>query len=178
MIIICDVDGVVADLHSEWLKRYNQRSGDRLTVNGLTTWHISEFVLPDWKQKIFDILREPDVYDNVFPINGALPAVQHLQSKHRVVFTTSCVKGMADQKWEWLERNGFLPRRYSHKDLVITADKSLILGDLIIDDSYQHCMDFEGEAIVFDQPWNRKDIGLSRANGWMDCVTQIEEMFA
>ena len=177
MIIICDVDGTIADLHTPWLHRYNTRSGDILTKEGITSWHMSDFVMPEWRDRFFDILREPDLYNDVFPINGALPAIQELQRKHRVVFTTSCVKGMADQKWEWLERHGFLPKRYSHKDLVITADKSLLLGDLIIDDNFGHCKDFRGDALLFDQPWNRKaftDPWCRRVGGWVDVLVNVE----
>lgn len=178
MVIICDVDGVVADLHTPWLKRYNEKSGDNLTVDKLTTWHVSEFVLPDWEQKVFDILREPNLYEDVLPILFALDAIRTIQESHRVVFTTSCVKGMADQKWDWLERWGFLPKRYSHSNLVITADKSLIAGDLIIDDSFEHCKAFESFAILFDQPWNRNDVfdasWCERAVNWPDVVSKIE----
>lgn len=184
MIIICDVDGVVADLHTPWLQRYNEMSGDSLTVDKIVTWHISDYVKPEYRSRMFDILREPDLYKDVKPIPGALEAIQYLRTLHRVVFATSCVKGMADQKWEWLEANGALPRRYSHKDLVVTTDKALIQGDVIIDDSMEHCLAFNGGAVLFDQPWNR-DTNLAdhstwchRAAGWQKTIEILQGQFA
>lgn len=168
MNIICDVDGVVADLHTPWLQRYNERSGDKLTQKMITSWKISDFVLPEWKQKIFDILREPDLYNDVQPYPQALDGVCFLRDQdHRVIFTTSCVKGMADQKWEWLERHEFLPKRYSHHDLVVTADKSLLHGDLIIDDSLDHVKAFKGDkAMLYVQPWNSRNAFISNKPTW------------
>lgn len=181
MKIFCDVDGVVADLHTPWLKRYSERSGNQLVQENVTSFHISEFVPPEWKQPLFDILREPDLYLEVQPIPDALAAIKALRaSQHRVVFTTSCVKGMADQKWEWLETHEFLPRRYSHKDFVTLTDKSLLFGDLIIDDKFEHCEDFIPMSILFDQPWNRGEslLGMDkshirRAKGWQEVITLI-----
>src|SRR2546423_1347807 len=97
-IIAVDVDEVVADHISEWLKKYNKISGDSLRPCDIHTWEIGEYVKPGWKPKLFQLLREPDFYETVKPYAGAKVAISRLREFGRVVFLTSCVADTMDQK--------------------------------------------------------------------------------
>jgi 5'(3')-deoxyribonucleotidase len=155
-VYLVDVDGVVADSHSEWLRLYNQDYNDTLTSENITTWNTHEFVKPECGNKIYEYLWRPDLYDNVKPIDGALSGIKWIRNQgHRVVFVTS---GIQPAKIEWLHRNGFLTGQYwqSDRDVAIVTDKSLIKGDFLIDDRIENCQEFSkyGKSILFSQPWN------------------------
>ena len=109
MVIGVDVDEVVADLLGTWISKYNTAWNDQLLVEQITDWDTTLFVKPECGSKIYDILCEPDLYEDVKPIAGALVEIEALRSKgHKVVYATSCVRCMIDQKMDWLVRHGFI----------------------------------------------------------------------
>lgn len=140
MRIICDVDQVVAHMHPEWLGRYNRDFGDTLRTEDLRSWAVSEHVKPEARERIFDYLQDPDLYDNVEPVVGALEGIVALrQAGDTVVFASACTFAQTDQKVRWLVRHGFLQgNRHTHhlpRDFVAIQDKTLLQGDVLIDDS-------------------------------------------
>lgn len=173
-IIAVDVDGVLADLHVEWLKRYNAEFNDTLTFENISRWEMQMLVKPECGKKIFNYLRDSDLYDNVPPVQDSQVGVKALRDMgYRVVYVTSCVRGMADQKWDWLEKHGFLEAAFSQRDLIIAHDKSLIRADILVDDYHENFKGWEGIGYLFDAPYNRDaklPVMVDRRIGWAEVV--------
>lgn len=170
MIIAIDVDGVVLDLRSAFLKRYNRDYDDHLTLDDLMEWDIAKAVKPECGIKAYHYLEIPDVYREALPIADANYALAELRKDgHRLVFATTCAPGTEGVKLEILTQYGFLSNR---KDYIEVADKSLIRADVLIDDGIHNLEYFGGERIIFDQSWNRhQSIGGSwRARNWKDAL--------
>lgn len=142
-----DVDEVCANLLGEWLRRYNLRYNDTKRPEDIRGWSMTENVKPECGEAIYDILHEPDLYDAVRPIPGALDAVQELRADgHRVVFVSSCVVGSVDAKVRWLIRHRFLPMQSQQKDFIACSDKVLIGADFLFDDNVETCERFHDQA--------------------------------
>lgn len=181
MIIAVDVDGVVADMHTEWLNRYNVDYNDKLTIQDIVSWDTHLYVKPECGKNIYKYLNSQTLYNWVLPTVGAQTGVADLRRLgHRVVFATTNAKGMSDGKWEWLERRGFLK---GSEDLIVVGDKSLVRADLLIDDAPHNIDAFIGPAILFDRPWNytmpagMKKFGYEykRLATWRQIVQYIQE---
>lgn len=180
LTIAVDVDEVCADLLGEWLRRINR---DFQYVNDyvverehVTEWDMSGHV-PEG-ENAYSYLQDADLYDCVQPIPGALQAVEALRAAgHRVIFVTSCTQKQYDAKERWLVRHGFLPEAYTHKDLVLTSDKSLIRADVLIDDGPHNLEAFTGATaglgICIDKPHNREAWNGWRAINLVDAVRLI-----
>ena len=176
MIIAIDVDGVCADLNSEWLRRINDAQGTSFTSDDVTEWDMSKLSVDGFD--VYSILRDKDIYRHVAPIPGALEAVNAMRGAgHRVVFVTSCTLGQYDAKERWLVREGFLQDEYTHRDLVLASDKALVKADLLIDDGLHNVEAFPGKVILIDQPYNRKtDIKYPRAANLVDALRLLGEL--
>lgn len=175
-IIGVDVDGVIADLHTEWVvNRYNRDFNDNKTVEDITHWDLRLDIKPEAHDKIFEYLLDEDLYDNVKIIPGADVGVETLKSLgYRVVYITSCVPGMADQKLRWLSRNGFLPESTRPQvDFISAHDKSLITTDILIDDRYENVLNFKRVGVLFNQPYNRSYNWPHRVEGWNELPLYI-----
>lgn len=172
--ILVDVDGVVADLHSEWLRLYNEDYADNLKPSQITEWDTTKFVKPECGNKIFDYLHNPNLYDSVKPIDGALSSIQWLrQHGYDVRYVTS---GVQPAKILWLGEHGFLreDHRFLHSsDVVIANDKSLIKGDIMVDDHIKNLESFDRTRILFAQPWNENSQSYFRADGWPDVIQYL-----
>lgn len=191
MRIACDVDGVVANLHDEWYRRYNHDFDDDLTMDRVTTWDLHNFVKPECGKRIYEYLSMPDLYKDIKPIEGALEAIVALRELgHAVFFVTSCTYGMVDQKARWLERNGFVAQRDGGKslpaELIVANTKQHIKADLLIDDAAHNVQDWvehnRARAILFDYPHNRsmdKDVPSAfwtwcqRKRNWRDIMAEF-----
>lgn len=173
-VVLCDVDEVVADLNAEWLRRYNAKYGDSLTPEDITDWDLSNVVKPECGRKIFNFLRMPNLYRHVEPIPGAKEGVETLRRDgYRVVFVTSCVVGSMDQKVRWLLGHGFINGVHSPRDLVITKDKAMVRGDILIDDGLHNVQAYPGPTILMDRPYNRNVNHPMRAKDWNDVVRLV-----
>lgn len=169
-IILVDVDGVVADIHTAWLRSYNRDYNDTLQVSDIKAWAMHEFVKPECGKNIYRYLNFPDFYDDVLPIEGALEGVQILRDfGYRIVFVSA---GFHEAKARWLCKQGFCvefpypDRSWSTPtDLILANDKSLIRGDYLIDDRPDNLFGHSARGILFDQPWNQAPF-YPRVNGW------------
>lgn len=151
--ILLDVDGVVADTHLEWYAKYNADYNDDLTPKRVTSWNLHEFVKPECGKKIYEYLV-PSLYDNVKPAAGALEYVNYARTFYRVIFVTS-VYHEAGAKFKWLNNHKFFDGvEHPKMDYVEASDKSIIRGDMLVDDGLHNLVTFSGYKVVFDQPWN------------------------
>lgn len=171
-IFLCDVDGVLADTHTAWLGLYNQASGDHLKPEMIASWDISKFVLPGWKEKIWEIFENPDLYSYVLPIEGALTGVLKLREHGwKIVFVTSPSNGENPmRRYAWLKEHGFTT---AMSDFVVARDKALLRGEMILDDNPNTIVKYPGFGIMFDQPWNRNTEWNRRARDWNDVLKMV-----
>lgn len=151
-IIACDVDGVVADLLTNWLRWYNMGYDDHLAPEDITSWETDKFVKPECGKKIFTYLDDPRLYDEVFPYYGALKTINMLKSLgHRIIYPTKSPLASAGRKYYWLKQYGFIE---DDKDYIELNDKSLVRADVLMDDYYKNLDNFVGTKVLFAQPWN------------------------
>lgn len=174
--ILVDVDGVVADLCTNWLAFYNRDYNDSVQLEQITEWDIHKFLKPECGTKMYEYLKDPSIYDEVKPIPGAQEAIEYLRIHgEKIAYLTS---GFFTSKAEWLHRHGFLLGSWQFaKDIVVASDKSLIHGDVLIDDGLHNITDPE-RSILFDQPWNQEaPAEYRRAHSWQDVIFILEKAF-
>jgi 5'(3')-deoxyribonucleotidase len=160
LTIGCDVDGVVADLHTPWLFRYNRDYNDDIKASDITGWGVHEFVKPKCGKRIYEYIEDPSLYEVVFPTsNEALNTILKIKLLgHRVVYLTTSTLGSSGAKFKWLKRWGFLE---DMKDYIEVTDKNLIKADILIDDRLETTEGWYRSGnfpILFKQPWNKQII--------------------
>ena len=126
-----DVDGVVADLNTEWLKRYNKDYDDNLTHADIITWDIHNFVKKQCGFKIYDYIEDPGIYDVILPTSpDAVIGINRIKHESdRVVYITTSTLGASGAKFKWLKKWGFID---DIKNYVEATDKTLIKADILI----------------------------------------------
>jgi 5'-nucleotidase len=153
-IIACDVDGVLADIHTVWYARYNKDYNDTLKPRDVTEWEVDKFVKPECGLKIYDYLKDPTLYNEVLPYPGALDFINKLKKLGRVVYATSSPIESYGRKFLWLKEHGFIK---SQSDYFEARDKSLVRAYILIDDYQENLRHFIGIKILFGQPWNSSE---------------------
>mgnify|MGYP001618079650 CR=1 FL=1 len=175
MRVLIDVDGVCANLVDAVLDQYNYEYKDNLKYENINVWNMETLFCDRFGKKIDYYFEDINMYKKVKPIWRALDGVLRFRAMgHEVVFVSS---GFFPAKVEWLQKNGFLSDyradwHYS-KEVIVAGDKSMIVGDIMIDDKPSNLIGHYG--ILFDQPWNRKDPYPIRALDWQGVVQKVRD---
>lgn len=160
MIILLDCDGVFCDFSAMVLHRL------RKPGHVATQWDYSCTGANAYQ------IREAVAYsqDNCSRLNlypGALEEINKLRDKGRVVCVTATVR---TERLRWLvECAGF-----EERDVILTRDKSLIEGDLFVDDHPSHVREWQekhpyGRAVLFSRPYNAEATDLER----IECLSEL-----
>lgn len=174
MLILIDVDGVVADTLQLWADKYGWDK------NKVTAYNVNK-VTGDPKAQ--DIFRQPNFFKQVFPIPGAIAGIRELrEAGHELIFVTStpdgCYQTYGD-KVDWLK--SLFPWIIEHKHIIFSQSRHALYGDILIDDRLENLSNFLGHAILLDAPYNQGDTSYStfRAKNWdeiIKCVERIEHL--
>ena len=162
--IAIDIDEVLADLITPWIKRYNLDFDDDIREEQIISWDISNFVKKEAVDYIYNYCADPKIYDFVKPIIGANLAITNLSKRFDIVYVTSSVYSVSGIKKTWLKNN-----RFPHSDnYVETMRKQYVDADIIIDDRFSNIYDFvfrkpSRTGILYAKSWN-KDANLESSN--------------
>lgn len=172
--IAVDMDGVIADLHTEWLRRYNEEHDDSVKPGDITKWDMGVFLKPG--VNYYKYLQDETLYASVRPIDGALEGIQELRRKDfRVIFASACVPGTEPQKIRWLRRHKFLLKEDSNaNDFISLRDKSLVRASVLVDDRPENIESFPGPGILYRAPYNTTYVTDHIAQDWQEVVQLVK----
>jgi len=175
--VYVDFDDVIVEFVQEWLRCYRidcemEGKDDDVYKSDIKSWDISKYVKSG--KDIYKYISQPSIYNLVKPVDMSLWAITNLRKMgFRVVFATSCPIGLNGVKFEWLNRNRF---NVKLKDYVEISDKSLLRGDMIIDDNPDNVFGFNGLGILFSQAWNENISYDYHPVGWINTIKLIREI--
>ncbi len=162
-VLLCDVDGVVADLTQHILDIVQACFGVTYTPE-----HITQY----WVEKALHLteLQTKEMYERLDvagtamalrPYPKAISALKRLQKKTELVFLTSHLKSNATWVYDrdrWIESYFRKPPPVIH-----THHKEFVPGDIFVDDKYENISAWkkawpDGIAVLWDRPWNHREI--------------------
>lgn len=179
MNILLDVDGVIGDFVSGARQWADECHDMLVSEEQITDYNIMTSIgLPNGWPSFITWLSDTRFCLGMSAYKGAVEFVAELRKLGRVIAVTTPFVGV--DHWEadrrtWLEENfGF-----DQKDLVFCKDKSLVCGDVLIEDKPENCAAWNaahnGLAILFDRPWNRSAQREDRARGYVEALTMVAE---
>ena len=145
LTVALDADGVLLDIVTPWLAKYNREAGDTLRYEDITTW-LWPLKYAEWTEARKDLLRTPDLYAAARPIQGALDGVNTLLDQgHRLVVVTHDFPTHLKSKI-WALRYWFPVLEH----VVFAKNKrNAVRYDVLVDDAIHN-----NPEVLFAQPWN------------------------
>ena len=173
-LLLVDMDGVLC--------AYNEKLIDAGVVRPeqLTSerWKDSE-LSPEHKEKIRNMISSPGFFADLKPIEGAISSLQALLISDWNVYLCSRPPKSRyawNEKYEWVLRHcPFLSER-----LILTTSKSVIRGDVFIDDSLQALKEWCGQQKILLQtnPMLRYECipnGVSHFTSWPRLLRHLQD---
>lgn len=161
MTILVDIDGVIFNTQEMLLKWLNTRYFTKYTFKDITSY--------DWFDKTFDNPWEIMEHDTFwYTVKANKQAIDYIlkwkHEGHTIKFVTASSYHHA-LPYKIHKLLNYFNGEFDDKDVIICHDKSLIMGNLLIDDYLKNCNEFHGFSIVYAQPWNN-NTNLIRTNDW------------
>ena len=181
--VLVDLDDVLADWngHLDKLMDNHPSLHDVPRKAERVSWDWDE-VTDEQYALLRAIMDEPHFYQMLLPLPGAQEGVAALEASGAEVFLVSSPlltnHGCPSEKYEWV-REYFGPSLAQR--LILTHDKTVIHGDVLIDDKPKITganVRPSWRRIIFDQPWNQGVAGV-RLSSWdhTDVQLAISEAF-
>lgn len=170
-LVLVDMDGVLADLEAAFWGRWSTEhpTSPQRTDGDPTQFYIEDQLPELYQPQVRDIVNTPGFFATLPPIAGgaqAMRAMLELGWDVRVctaplLSNPTC----ASDKLAWLDEH--VGDGWSRR-AIVSKDKSLVRGDLLIDDkpviatsltpTWQH--------VVFDATYNQTSPAVHRLHGW------------
>ena len=192
MKILVDVDGVVADFVTAYLREVEAVTGHRYAPEDVKEWHIGQALGltreqidgADWS------MSRGGWCSDLEPYTGAVEAVTELACSHDVWFCT--IGFERSHTWDH-DRRVWLLRHFPDMvtdagcpRVIFTPDKRHQMADIMIDDNARFCKDWASEhwsetALLLDRPWNQgphESEGVMRVRDWSEVLEAVESIEA
>lgn len=177
MTILFDADDVAENLCDCWIAMLNERYGTSVTLEDVRDWDITLAFPTLTKEQIYGVTHEDELWRRITPIPGSVEVLQKLHDEgHQLYMVTASDYRVCKAKVErLLELFPFLD--WEH--IIITSNKQMVCGDILIDDNPRNLIRGNYFKILFDRPHNRSyndaDNGMIRVFTWeeIDLATHI-----
>jgi len=160
MRVFVDMDGVLADFNSRF-ESYLSKAGV-LAKRVVTSWRLTERVadnahIMNKSAYVNKILSTPGFWSGIEPIAGGVDVLTKWTKNKKLdvyiatspwISSPTCI----EEKINWIR--AYAPK-FPVSKIIMISNKSLLNGDIIIDDKPSHIEEWRGaHAICFAQPWN------------------------
>jgi 5'(3')-deoxyribonucleotidase len=167
MIVLLDIDGVIADFNGELVRIYNCLTNENMTPTQIKSTQSSKWFRDPILVK--KIIESPGFIRNLPPIENAIDGIKLLFNQgYDIVFVsngTNCPTS-GHEKRDWL--NFYFGKLWKQAPLILTKQKYRVRGDCLLDDNPKNFTGLHSEtkALLYDQCYNYDVPGFERILGW------------
>ena len=178
LTILVDMDDVLENLVECWVDELNKKCGSSLCEEDITDWRIAKFFPSLTNEDLFSHLNTAEFWGKIAPMQNAQDILKKLiDDGHTIRIVTASHYATVPAKIKrLLEMYPYL----KWEDVIVASDKSLIFGDIMIDDG-THNLEVTscGLAVLFDRPHNRsyndEAAGMVRVETWDEIYEVVSE---
>jgi len=180
MIILVDMDDVLADFDGGFLLKWREKCPDEffIPMSDRQKFYMRDEYPPELIDKMTELFTQKGFVADLPQIEGAVEAVNYIKERgHEVFICTSPMRQYQNcvaEKYEWVEKNlGF---EWTMR-LILSRDKTLVQGNLLIDDKPEVTGSVKPtwEHIIFDKSYNAH-IKVQRRINWQNYKEVLIEL--
>lgn len=179
LTILVDMDDTIENLAEAWVAYLNARHQTSTNLSDITDWDISKAFPTLTKEQVYVPLFEDAFWSWVKPMEGASESLQKLIADgHTVLIVTTSNYQTLAAKMEQVLFHYFLFLTWN--DVIITAHKQLIKGDVLIDDGIHNLEGGDYFKILMTAPHNRcydaDKNRMYRVTSWSETYSVIQAL--
>lgn len=165
--ILCDCDSTIENLEVAWNNWLNKKYNLSVKIEDWTDWDLQHHFPSLTKEQIFEPLLIPDFWKEVTPKPDAQKYLKKLWDKGFPIYiVTASHPQSIEAKYKYVLKPHFpfIP----FNNIIFAHNKQLLNGWYLIDDGL-HNFGGNYKGLLYDCPWNRKEINLPnirRVHNW------------
>lgn len=174
--VLIDLDDTMTYLTRAWCQCLNQRHGTNVSENDILGWEISDYFPDLTETQVFEPIHEDTFWLNVEPMTDAPEYINKLMADGFNVYI--CTASLFDTIKAKLE--SVLGRYFpfiSWNQVIITKNKQLVNGDILIDDGVHNLEGGTYKKILMSAPHNQNydadAHGMKRVNTWREAYQAV-----
>lgn len=172
MRILIDMDEVMINTVSCWVKALNNKFGTNVKFEDITDWDMAK-AFPDLSENDIWSVFNVEFWANVEPITGSCSAIEYLIKKgHNIYVVTAAYPDSLSYRYMILKMYyPFIPI----ENVIICHKKQLVDADVLIDDGIHNIEGGKYKTILFNKPWNQScDYKwIYKANNWSEILGYV-----
>lgn len=176
LTILVDMDDTLENLSETWVTFLNETYGTNVHPNDVSSWDMSKNFSSLEASQIFSPLFNEKMWERVKPLPGAVDYLKRLiDDGHNVVIVTASHHDTIAMKL-----NNVLFKYFPYlsiKDVIVSSQKQLIRGDVMIDDAPHNLEGGNYYGILMSAPHNKgydaEENGFVRANTWEEIYSIV-----
>lgn len=174
-----DLDGVVADFHQGWVRRYCEDFDAAIRPDQIVGWDsLTELTHFDDDREFWRWARacDPGIFRELPVIDGAAETLRSLAAEHRIVVITAKVGWAVPDTLAWLAEH-----RLPVSDVHFTFEKHEVACDVYLDDSPHHLVSFleehpDATVCRMVRPWNDPVDGAVDVRTWEEFAAVVDDV--
>lgn len=172
--VIIDMDHVMADITSQYIKWYKNATG--VTIERDSLLGKQEDLAFPRPELIREFLLEPGFFRTASVIANSQKVIKELNELFDVTIVSAAMEFPQSliEKYEWLQEHfPFI----GWQQIILCGSKKNICGDFMIDDHLKNLNYFKGEKLLFTATHNTEinQEGLTRVNNWMEVLQYLTQ---
>ena len=176
MIILVDMDDTIENLAEVWVEYLNETHGTDVRVEDQRSWDFGELFPMLDREDVYRVVKEDEVFRRLKPFDGAAEYMKKLiDDGHEIYIVTANPYQTVRVKMEEFLFEHFPFIDWKH--VIITSNKQMIRGDVLVDDGPHNLEDGDYEKILFTANHNRdydaEANGMIRVDHWKDVYAEI-----
>lgn len=155
LTILVDMDDTLEDLCTPWVQYLNEKYGTAVTTDDIKDWHIAKVFPSLTREQVFEPLATEGFWERVKPLPESYENICKLKyDGHRIFIVTASdpIISVPMKLEKVLFR--YFPI-FSYNDVIITTQKQLIRGDVLVDDAPHNLENGNYKRILMNAPHNR-----------------------
>ena len=179
LTILVDMDDTMENFCVVWVNKLNKKYGTCVHIDDIKEWDIHKFFPELSKDEIFSPLFCEDFWKEVRPLDGAVQYIEKLiNDGHKIIVVTASHPDTVSMKWHHVMQRYF--PFIDCKDIIVTAKKQVIKGDVLIDDAPHNLIGGEYMKILYDAPHNKNfdtnNMYITRVYNWNQIYNLIQSI--
>lgn len=179
MTILVDMDDVLEQLVAGWVAYLNERFGTNKSTEDVRSWNVSLAFPELTHEQVYSAVSDDHLWDLVKPMPGAVETLKKLIDEgHEVYIVTATGYETLRAKMEKVLFRYF--PFLSWKQVIITENKQMIRGDILIDDGPHNMTGGTYKKILFSANHNRDfdeaAVGAERVENWDEVYLAIKRI--
>lgn len=166
MRILIDMDDVIADAEARFLEWYERDFGIHYTKADIQGTKLPLIVPEEHRRIVKEYPFRKGCFKDLPVIENSIETIKELNNRFDVYIASAAMEFpySLPEKYEWLDEH--FP--FIHwKRRIFCGDKSVLKGDILIDDHDFNLSVFEGRRIMFTASHNVNETKYERLDNWI-----------